>query len=148
MHMAHGKLEAIWLKTAKRGAMQAVPDAALVAGKGIRDNADFGGKRQVTIIEKEIWELLAGQTGEDVDPAARRANLMISGVELKDSVARILRIGNCRIRIQGETKPCAQMDQAVFGLRGKMELMWRGGAWGEVLDAGQIRIGDAVRWDS
>lgn len=146
--MVHGKLEAIWLKTAKRGAMQAVPDAALVAGKGIRDNADFGGKRQVTIIEKEIWELLAEQMGEDVDPAARRANLMISGVELKDSVSRILRIGDCRIRIQGETKPCTQMDQAVFGLRGKMELMWRGGAWGEVLDAGQIRIGDGVRWES
>lgn len=145
--MAQGKLEAIWLKTVKRGPMQSVQHASLVAGKGIQGNADFGGKRQVTIIEKEIWDLLQAQTGEVVDPSTRRANLMISGVALKDSEARILCIGHCRIHIQGETKPCAQMEQAVTGLQDKMALMWRGGVWGDVLDEGEIRLGDTVSWE-
>lgn len=146
--MAQGALEAIWLKTAKRGAMKAVDTASLVTGQGIRGNADFGGKRQVTIIEQEVWELLRGQTDNQAKPTDRRANLMVSGVELKDSAERILRIGNCRIRIQGETHPCGRMEQAVTGLQDKMAIMWRGGAWGDVLDDGEIQLGDAVTWES
>ena len=33
--------------------MQQVTAASLVKGQGIEDNANFGGRRQVTIIEKE-----------------------------------------------------------------------------------------------
>ena len=69
--MAAGKLEGIWLKTTKGGPMQQVTAASLVKGQGIEDNADFGGRRQVTIIEKENWELLCSQMGEDLDPSTR-----------------------------------------------------------------------------
>ncbi len=144
--MAQGALEAIWIKTAKRGAMKSVSSAALVAGKGIVGNADFGGARQVTLIEKEVWDLLQTQLKQAFDPAARRANLMISGVDLRDSTAKVLCIGDVRLRLQGETRPCGQMEQAVSGLQDKMSLMWRGGAWGDVLDEGEIRVGDVVTW--
>ena len=43
--------------------MDAVPSAKLVAGQGIAGNADQGGKRQVTIIEQEVWEELMNQVG-------------------------------------------------------------------------------------
>lgn len=146
--MATGKLEGIWLKTAKGGPMQKVSAAALVEGQGIRDNADFGGSRQVTIIEKENWELLCSQMGQNLDPSVRRANLMVSGVQLLDSESKVLQIGSIRIKVQGETRPCHMMDRACYGLREKMALMWRGGVWGDVLDEGQIQIGDEVDWIS
>jgi len=144
--MAAGKLEGIWLKTAKGGPMQKVATASLAAGQGIRDNADFGGRRQITVIEKENWVLLCAQMGRDLDPSVRRANLMVSGVQLLDTESKILRVGQIRIRVQGETQPCGLMDQACDGLRAKMALMWRGGVWGDVLDEGQIQVGDEVGW--
>jgi MOSC domain-containing protein YiiM len=73
-----------------------------VAGWGISGNADLRGRRQVTIIEREMWDELMRETGGAVDPSARRANLMVSGVSLVESRGRVFRIGRCRIRIAGE----------------------------------------------
>jgi len=142
-----GKLEAIWLKRMKGGPMDPQPQAKLKANVGLVGNANQGGKRQVTIIEQEQWERVMALMGADLDPAARRANLMVSGINLAETRGKTLQIGNCRIRIYGETKPCRHLDDALPGLQDAMRgSRWEGGAFGEVLDDGQIAVGDQVRW--
>ncbi len=141
------KLEAIWIKRAKQGPMDPKTEAELVAGKGLRDNANQGGRRQVTIIEQEVWQELMAQLDSDLPPQTRRANLMVSGFPLKDRRGQTLRIGDCRIIIKGETKPCNQMDEALPGLRELMFPEWRGGAFGQVLDDGVIKVGDTISWE-
>ena len=141
------KLEAIWIKRAKQGPMDAKTEAELVAGKGLRGNANLGGRRQVTIIEQEVWAWLMAELGSDLPPETRRANLMVSGFSLKDRRGQTLRIGDCRIVIKGETKPCNQMDEVLPGLRELMFPEWRGGAFGQVLDDGVIKVGDSIRWE-
>src|SRR5262245_24665312 len=131
----------------KRGPMDRADEAILEAGGGIVGNANWGGRRQVTLIEREVWESLMMKLNGSVSPSARRANLMISGVELARSRNRVLRVGACRIRILGETRPCERMDEALQGLRKAMKSDWGGGAFGEVLDDGRIAVGDAVEWD-
>lgn len=127
--------------------MDAAKSARLVTGRGIEGNANQGGRRQVTIIEEEIWQELMSQLDGSLSPSARRANLMISGVRLEQSRGRTLRIGDCRVRIFGETRPCEQMDEAMQGLREAMKPGWGGGAFGEVLDDGEIKVGDEVGWE-
>ena len=144
--METGKVEAIWLKRMRHGPMDPVEQATLKAGRGLVGSANQGGKRQVTLIEQEIWQRLMDQLGAAIDPSARRANLMLSGIHLADSRKRILQIGNCRVRIYGETTPCEVMDEAFRGLRAAMRPDWGGGAFGEILDDGDIAVGDPVRW--
>jgi len=127
--------------------MDPAPRAALVAGKGIAGNTDQGGKRQVTIISAEVFDALREELGPGLDPAMRRANLMIRGIPLAGTRGRTLAIGGVRVRIHGETRPCEQMDEALPGLRAALGRDWRGGVFGEVLDDGEIAVGDAVRWD-
>jgi MOSC domain-containing protein YiiM len=142
----NGKLEAIWLKRMRRGPMDPVEQAALKADRGLVGNANQGGKRQVTLIEREIWERLMAEMGADLDPSARRANLLLSGIRLAHTHNRILRIGACRIQIWGETKPCEVMEAAWPGLKDAMTDNWGGGAFGVILDDGEVAVGDPVEW--
>jgi MOSC domain-containing protein YiiM len=96
-------LKAIWVKRAHRGPMDPVESASLVAGRGIVGNADQGRRRQVTLIEEEIWEDLMATLSGNADPSSRRANLMLEGVRLADARGRVLRVGKVRLRIAGET---------------------------------------------
>ncbi len=72
--MSQGKLEVIWIKRFKLGPMDTKNCASLVAGRGLADNADQGGKRQVTLIEQEVWQRHMEKLGASVEPSVRRAN--------------------------------------------------------------------------
>ena len=141
-----GLLEAIWIKRMKRGPMDSMESAMLEKGVGLLGNANQGGRRQVTIIEREVWEKLMSEVQGILSPASRRANLLISGLSLKKSRKRTLLIGCCRIRILGETKPCERMEETWEGLQEAMRQSWAGGVFGEILDDGEILVGDLVYW--
>jgi MOSC domain-containing protein YiiM len=126
--------------------MDSAPEATLVTGRGIIGNANQGGKRQVTIISRGAWDEVERELGERVAPELRRANLLVTGVDLANTRGRVLRIGACRLRVYGETKPCWQMEEAHAGLQSALRPDWRGGAFAEVLDDGQIAVGDRVEW--
>jgi MOSC domain-containing protein YiiM len=71
---------------------------------------------------------------------------MLRGIDLEGQRGRSLRIGPCVIRIYNETRPCEQMEEAQPGLRAALSPRWRGGAFGEVVAGGVIRIGDTAEW--
>ena len=138
------ELRQIWIKRMKGGPMDHADRALVVAGKGIVGNANQGGKRQVTIVSSRHWTGVTAPLGKTPDPRLRRANLLVSDVDFTESRGKILVVGSVRIRIAGETRPCEQMEHAVPGLRAAMSVPWGGGAFGEILDDGEIAIGDKV----
>jgi MOSC domain-containing protein YiiM len=142
------KLEQIWIKRMHRGPMDSAERALVVAGKGIVGNANQGGKRQVTIVSNKHWTDVTAPLGDTPDPRLRRANLLVSDIDFSDARGKILKIGKVRVRIYGETRPCEQMEAAAPGLRDAMSVPWGGGAHGEVLDDGEIAIGDPVSFES
>lgn len=145
--MTAARLHAIYVKRARRGPMDARERATLVAGRGVEDSADQGGKRQVTIVSKERWDALMRQLGAALEPSARRANLVVAGLSLAETRGRVLRVGACRIRVAGETRPCERMDEAWPGLREAMRSDWGGGVYGEVIEGGTVAVGDPVAFE-
>lgn len=137
-----GKVEALWTKRAHRGPMDPVDEMTLVEGKGIDEDANFGrSKRQVTVIEQEVFDRIMAEL-PDVEPSMRRANVMVSGIRLENTRGHVLSLGNVKIQLFGETRPCERMDAQVQGLTAALDPEWSGGAYGVVMNGGQIRVGD------
>ena len=128
--------------------MDSAVRATLVAGRGIVGNADQGGKRQVTLMDLERWDELMDRLGAKLDTGARRANLVIDSLDLFDSRGKILRVGSARLRVWGETRPCERMEEALPALKAAMRERWGGGAYGEVIEGGEIAVGDVVAWET
>lgn len=127
--------------------MDSVLFAEAIAESGLAGNANRGGKRQITLIDEERWREACEEIGADVDPSARRANVMLRGIDLENSRGKTLRIGPVRLRIYNETRPCEQMDKPVQGFREALKPRWRAGAYGEIVEGGVIRVGDAAEWE-
>lgn len=142
-----GSVRALWIKRMKRGPMDPVDAVELEEGRGIRENANQGGRRQVTLIEEEVFEELREAFDSSVEPVMRRANVMVRGIRLAGTRDRILRLGETRIEIRGETRPCNLMDETLDGLQDALAPDWRGGVYGQVLTGGTIRVGDEAGWE-
>ena len=148
--MRPAQLRALWVKRFKKGPMDPRDAAILVAGQGLLGNANKGGRRQVILLEEEAWaDALAEipNLGVPLDPSTRRANLLVSGFRLEGTRGRILRIGPARLQIWSECTPCYQMDEACAGLQAALRPHWRGGAGAEVIEGGEIRVGDEIVWE-
>jgi MOSC domain-containing protein YiiM len=143
--MVTGRLVGIFLKRGHGGVMDAQTEA-FVDERGLVGNADRGGFRAITLVSNERWDALMKEVGATLGPEARRANLILSDIDLENTRGRTLAIGACRLRIGGETRPCELMDEAASELQDAMKLHWGGGAYATVLQGGQITIGDAVSW--
>ena len=138
------QLEQIFIKRMKKGPMDPVHTARVVAGRGIVGNANQGGKRQVTIVSAKHWKQVTAPLGHTPDVSVRRANLIVSDIDFDNAHGKILKIGAVRIRIFGETRPCEQMEMAAPGLQAAMKVPFGGGAFGEILEDGEITVGDPV----
>ena len=147
--MSDGRLEAIYRKRMRRGPMDSLEQGELKPGDGLVGNADLRTKRQVTLIESELWERVREELGvPDLNPRLRRANLLVRGVSLEGSRGRVLRIGPARILVHGETRPCRLMEDEHPGLQAALDPEWRGGVYAEVVEGGPIAVGDPVRWEA
>ena len=140
-------LAAIAYKTAKRGVMNSVFCANVTVERGV-ENDIFGrpGKRQVTVMSKEQWQIACQQIGNDLDWLTRRANLMISGYQFSAAdVGKVIQIGDdLQLIITGETDPCKKMEQAYSGLEQALTPNWRGGVTCKVIASGLIQQDDIV----
>lgn len=142
-----GRVEALWSKRAHRGPMDPVSEATLIAGQGMEGSVGRSRRRQVTVLSREAWNAAVATIDDDPGPGARRANILISGIDLARTRGCVLLVGQCHLTIGGELTPCERMDEAAPGLRAALTPDWRGGVFAQVLRGGIVRIGDRVRWE-
>ena len=143
-----GRIEAIWLKRAHRGPMDSVAEATVVAGQGLAGSVDRSRRRQITLFSSEAWMQCMAELDGEADPAGRRANILVSGLDLAHTRGRVLVVGEVRLAVGGELTPCERMEYVLPGLQAVMRPDWRGGIFAQALTDGVLRVGDSIGWES
>ena len=121
--------------------VEATTDVGLVgdryASKSKRD-------RQVTLIQSEHLAAAGSMLHRDpLDPAIVRRNIVVAGVNLLALKNQRFKVGDAILQFTGLCHPCSRMEE-VLGPGGYNAMRGHGGITAEVLEAGTIKIGDAV----
>ncbi len=124
--------------------MREAREAVVLPGRGLEVENRKSGRREVTLLSAESWADVCREVGVSLPWYARRANLLIAGMDLSTTIGRIIRVGAIEVRIHGESKPCNVMEAQQVGLRDALKPHCCGGVFGEVLAGGTIRVGDRV----
>jgi MOSC domain-containing protein YiiM len=145
-----GRLEAILLRTARRGAVTSTHEAEALVGRGLVGDrrsdrpANPSAKRQVTLVQAEHLEVVARLLGrEAVDPALLRRNLVVAGVNLLALRDGRFAIGDVVLEGSGPCHPCSRMEEAL-GAGGYAAMRGHGGITARIVAGGVLRVGDPV----
>jgi MOSC domain-containing protein YiiM len=152
--MFEGQLVAICIAADKCVPLCVVEEAEAVPGRGLvgdryyerqgtfwkNDSPD----REVTLIESEAIEALAGECQITIGPEQARRNLITRGVPLNHLVGREFVVGSVRLRGIRLCEPCGHLQKlTVDGI--KDGLMHRGGLRAQVVVGGLMRLSDVIR---
>ncbi len=151
---AAGTVEGLYLAPTAEAPCEAVEAVEAVVGRGLRGDRYFDGRgtfsrpgatgHELTLIEAEALEALAGERGIALDPADARRNVVTRGVDLNALAGRRFAIGETEIVGRRWCEPCAHLQRlTVPGVLGG--LVHRGGLRADVVRGGTIGLGDEVR---
>jgi MOSC domain-containing protein YiiM len=142
----NGKLLGIARRSKPREPMDTVNEVLVTIEAGVE--GDCRGRkldRQVTVISADSWRDACRDLGMEVPWTKRRANLLVGGIDLRDTVGARISVGDVLLQIAEENPPCRVMDIQQKGLRKALEPDWRAGVSCRVLAGGKIKVGDAVQ---
>jgi MOSC domain-containing protein YiiM len=154
-----GRIDAIFLRPARRADVQSVGSAEAVPGRGLlgdrhaermRENLAQR-KREITLMQAEHLPVIAAWCGrERIAPERLRRNLLVSGLNLLAmrslfaDMPLVWRIGETvRIQLTGPCDPCSRMEEEL-GPGGYNAMRGHGGMTARLVQGGIIRVGDAV----
>ncbi|QIE55987.1 MOSC domain-containing protein [Pikeienuella piscinae] len=143
-HATVGRIDWIGLRPARLETPLAVEAAHIEMTGLLGDHRARPGKRAVTLIQAEHLPVIAALAGLDaVAPETLRRNLVVSRINIAALRRAKLRIGGALLRMTGPCAPCSRMERAL-GFGGFNAMRGHGGWTAEVIEPGEIRLGDAV----
>jgi len=139
-----GEVHGIAVRPGDGEDMVEVMEQRAVTGAGLVDDPRAKGRRGLTLLSREKWMDVVRTLKVDLPWYSRRANVLVYGMDLKQTIGRLIKVGDVIVKIWGETHPCKLMDEIHPGLKDALALDTRGGVHGEIMFPGVIRLGDPV----
>jgi MOSC domain-containing protein YiiM len=149
-----GVVETIHIAAGEGEPMRPLERVRLIAGWGLEGDRYAAGRghfsatpgtgRALTLIEAEVLDSLRESVGITLLPAETRRNLTTRKIRLNDLVGRRFRIGNVLCEGRRLCEPCDYLERLA-----KKPLLHplvsRGGLRADVLESGEIHLGDPVQ---
>jgi len=141
-----GQVDWIGIRPKKRSDIEEVAEVKISVESGLEGDhyGKKGGKRMITLMQKEHLEVVSNILDAKVNPTSLRRNVVVEGVNL-------LALHNVRFKIghdvilegTGYCHPCSRMEENL-GPGGYNAMRGHGGITAKVIQGGMINLGDAV----
>ncbi len=147
-------VEALFIGARVSEPLQPVEQVAAVAGHGLEGDRKYrraglppnknGPDREVTLIEAEAIEAVSRDYGVAIEPIETRRNVVTRGIALNHLVGKRFRVGEVVLQGIRLCEPCDHLESLTRpGMRAA--LVHRGGLRAQILEGGEIRVGDAIQ---
>ena len=141
-----GKIEWIGLRPIKKADLTEVTSAEITVESGLTGdhNARKGGKRMVTLIQREHIDLVASVMNKSVSPLDLRRNIVVSGINLLALHDQEISLGEgVVLKGTGYCVPCSRMEENL-GPGGYNTMIGHGGITASVISGGSVAVGDPI----
>jgi MOSC domain-containing protein YiiM len=146
-----GRVEGIYVTPEHGELPQPVESVRALAGRGLEGNRYFFDEapagRALTLIAAEAVEAMEREHGISLEPRESRRNVVTRGIDVNELVGKRFRVGNVECEGVELCEPCADL-QAMTKPGVIKGLAHRGGLNADILNDGEISVGDAVVADS
>jgi len=143
-----GQVLAIATREKTKAPMETTNSAAVTFLQGVGN--DSRGKkqnhRQITIITSEGWKEACEELNAEIAWTTRRANILVEGIDLRETTGKVLQIGSFKVEVTGELVPCNRMDEQFDGLTKALSTNWRGGVTCKLISEGSIAENDSIQF--
>ncbi len=143
-----GKVEFISIRPVKRGETKSVEEVKVSQETGLEGDhfsSTYSKKRQVTFIQSEHLDVVGSILNKKIDPLLTRRNIVVSGINLISLKGMKFKVGSAIFEGTGECYPCSRMEEN-FGPGGYNAMRGHGGLTAKVIEGGEIKLGDQVRF--
>ena len=147
-----GIVEGIFVTGQGSAPMERVDEVTTVEGCGIEGDrycegtgfwTRYGDVCQVTLIEGEDLDFIENELGISVKDGQHRRNIITRGLRLLDPRRKRFRVGEVLLEFDRSRPPCKHVqDLSEAGMT--RALKNRGGICARVIEAGRIRVQDAI----
>src|SRR5215470_6055148 len=106
-----GRILGIAVRGGFRGPMVEKAEARLTENGGIDGDLASRPDRGVTLLASQQWATVQKELGAELAWHSRRANILVDAAGLRSLIGCAVAIGEVRIGVVAETKPCGLMDR-------------------------------------
>ena len=139
-----GTVLALALRPEKGGAMALAESISLTPENGVIGDHGTSKNRQVTLLDEANWIAACEEISTKLPWTARRANILVQGIDLPKLVEQRVWVGTALVEVIGEVDPCYVMDAAQNGLKDALKTDWRGGVYARVIESGVVAPDDKI----
>src|SRR5256884_3657317 len=149
----HGEVVSIHIAPKAEDPIRSIKSVRAIPGKGLEGDRYFkasgtysdrpGPAREITLIESEAIAAMARDNDLAISPGDARRSVVTLGWPRNHLVGQVFLIGRVRLRGIRLCEPCSHLEGLTR--RGVLAgLIHRGGLRAQILNAGEIHVGDRI----
>ena len=144
-----GRVVEIGITNTKGNQIQNVNNVEAIKSRGLLSDRKFRENNQkqcqITLIEIENINYFNNISNTNIPPIDFRRNIITENIRLNDLVGKEFYVGSVKLKAHDLCRPCKYLQEKLKQNNFIKEFLHKGGLRCEILNSGNIKVGDIIK---